>query len=35
LFSAPHNSAVKGFHRVANWREVEDFFLLARKPELL
>ena len=27
LFSAPHNAAVKGFHRVASWREVEDFFL--------
>ena len=27
LFSAPHNARVTGFHRVSNWREVEDLFL--------
>jgi 5'(3')-deoxyribonucleotidase len=27
LFTAPHNAAVKGCRRVANWREVEEIFL--------
>ena len=27
LFSAPHNVAVTGCRRVANWREVEELFL--------
>jgi 5'(3')-deoxyribonucleotidase len=27
LFSAPHNARVAGFHRVTNWRELEEFFL--------
>jgi 5'-nucleotidase len=27
LFSAPHNAKVTGFHRVAGWREIEEFFL--------
>jgi 5'-nucleotidase len=27
LFSAPHNAKVTGYHRVAGWREIEQFFL--------
>lgn len=27
LFSAPHNASVRGFRRVANWREIEELFL--------
>jgi 5'(3')-deoxyribonucleotidase len=29
LFSAPHNVAVTGYHRVSSWKEVEAFFLPA------
>ena len=27
LYDAPHNIAVKGFRRVCNWLEIEEFFL--------
>jgi 5'-nucleotidase len=27
LYSAPHNSLVEGYNRVANWKEVEALFL--------
>jgi len=31
LFTAPHNLGVRGYRRVANWKEAEKLFLPAAK----